>query len=248
MGTSIHTTPVVDQMMRRLTRDVMEQATCNFFVAEPLVDLAKDLLCPHFRHEVLCNGAGEAFERYPDARRAALRKEYGVEQTKVVSFAARFEKEKNVLLLPDIFHAIKAKCQANMAFWAFGEGSLRSQVEKAMADKGINCHFWGNLPPTSMPLYLNCTDLLVLPSQKEALPLIILESLSCGANVVSSDVMGMASVVGHDNVVDITDSQFVEKFSQRAAEMLTTEVVQTLPPAYSWLATAKKEYEIYNKY
>ena len=247
-GASIYTAPVHDKMVKSLTRNLVNKADCNFFVTQRLAEYASKLFATDIKYQVLLNGAADTFVRYSDEERASLREKHGVNGKKVVTFAARFAQEKNVLLLPDIFKAIKEKYEGEVQFWAFGEGTLKNKVKAAIKACGVDCKFWGNQPPTSMPEYLNCTDVLVLPSILEAMPLITIEALSCGANAVGSDVMGIASAIGQDNVVDLADSEFVEKFSNRAVEMLCGSIEQTLPPDCSWLATAKKEHEIYNNY
>ncbi|MDO4512013.1 MAG: glycosyltransferase [Bacteroidales bacterium] len=247
-GTSIHTTPLTDPMVKRITLNLINQASCNFFVTERLAAYAVNFFDTGIKYQVLHNGASDAFVRLPDDVRSQLRKRLGVEGKKVITFAARFEQEKNAMLLPRIFQAIKAKHHGGLQFWAFGDGTLRPSVEKAMKSQGIDCTFWGNQPPTAMPEFLNCTDVLVLPSRLEAMPLITIEALSCGANAVGTDVMGIASVVGEENVVDINRADFVEAFSSRVALMLAEHVEQHLPADCSWEATAKKELEIYHHY
>ena len=247
-GSSIHTAPVADKMIHRFTLSLINQADCNFFVCNALADYAKQLFATGIKYRVLPNGANGLFVRYPDARRAQLRASHGVANKKVVTFAGRMEEVKNVTTLPCIFKRIALTTNADVKFWLFGEGKLLKPLKQQMSNEGVDCTFWGKKPPEEMPDFLNCTDVLVLPSQHEALPLITIEALACGANVVGSHVMGIPAVIGTDNCFSPDDSRFVEKISSRAAEMLTREVVQPLSPDFSWRATAKIELEIYNQY
>ena len=116
-----------------------------------------------------------------------------------------------------------------------------------MAAKGINCHFTGKVPPEEIPDLLNCIDLLVLPSSLEGLPLVVIEALSCGAHVVATNVIGTAEAVGRENAIDLGDG-FVDRFTDRAVELLQGEIDQKLPPEVSWSATADKENRIYRQY
>ncbi|MGM9868439.1 MAG: glycosyltransferase family 4 protein [Sodaliphilus sp.] len=247
-GASIHTAPVADAMVRRLTLRIINSANCNFFVCAELAEFAKQLFATGIKYRVLYNGANERFVRYSDAHRAELRATFGVTGKKVVSFAGRMEEVKNVEMLPLIFHRIAQKCPHDTAFWILGEGKLSSEVKEQMREQGVDCRFWGEQAPDKIPDFLNCTDVVVLPSQHEALPLITIEALACGANVVGSHVMGIPAVIGSDNCFSPYDSLFVEHFSSRVAEMLTHDVVQPLPPEFSWRVTAKLELEIYNQY
>ena len=103
--------------------------------------------------------------------------------------------------------------------------------------------FLGNVMSDDMPALMNCVDVLVLPSINEGLPLVCAEALRCGANVVGSDVGGIAEVIGRENVVPLGDG-FVERIASRIVEMLTGDIVQQLPSDISWSRTAARELEI----
>ena len=94
---------------------------------------------------------------------------------------------------------------------------------------------------------LNCVDLLVLPSSLEGLPLVVIEALSCGAHVVATNVIGTAEAVGRDNAIDLGDD-FVNRFTDRAVQLLHGGIQQVLPTEVSWTATAIKENGIYHRY
>jgi glycosyltransferase involved in cell wall biosynthesis len=89
--------------------------------------------------------------------------------------------------------------------------------------------------------------LLVLPSSLEGLPLVVIEALSCGAKVVATNVIGTAEAVGRDNAIDLGDD-FIERFTNRGAQLLEGNIDQQLPPEVSWTATAVKENKIYQSY
>ena len=56
-----------------------------------------------------------------------------------------------------------------------------------------NCHFLGNIPNAGA--YCSKADLLMLPSNYEGLPMVILEAMSFGRPVVASDVGGIREIV-----------------------------------------------------
>ena len=247
-GASIYTDPPRDAMIKEQTIKLLKIATCNFFVSQGLLDKAHAELTDDFPAEVLLNGASDQFQRYSDERRAELREQYEVNDgRKVVAFVGRFEPVKNVTLLPDIFTEIEKKYGKELTFWAIGDGIQLDETRELMAAKGVNCRFTGKVPPEEIPDLLNCVDLLVLPSSLEGLPLVVIEALSCGAHVVATNVIGTAEAVGRENAIDLGDG-FVDRFTDRAVELLQGEIDQKLPPEVSWSATADKENRIYHKY
>ena len=242
-GASIYTDPPRDPMLKAVTCELLHGADINFFVSHGLHEKAL-LLTTGFPADVLFNGASKAFTRYPDDERAALRQQFGVEGTKVVTFVGRFEPVKNVTLLPRIFTEIARKYGKPVTFWTIGHGIQHHEVEQAMAQQHIDCKMWGMQPLDMMPRLMNCTDVLVLPSLLEGLPLVTLEALQCGANVVATNVVGTAEGIGRENAIDIDDN-FLDNFTNRAVEMLQGRVQQSLPQHISWEATAVKENKIY---
>jgi glycosyltransferase involved in cell wall biosynthesis len=247
-GASIYTDPPRDPMIKELTIKLLHSVTCNFFVSQGLLDKAHAELTDGFPAEVLLNGASAQFCRYSDERRAQLREKYGANDgKKVVAFIGRFEPVKNVTLLPDIYKMLEDKYGKELTFWAIGDGIQLDETRRLMAEKGVKCHFTGKVPPEEIPDLLNCVDLLVLPSSLEGLPLVVIEALSCGAHVVATNVIGTAEAVGRENAIDLGDN-FIERFTDRGAQLLMGDIDQQLPPEVSWTATAAKENSIYQSY
>ena len=98
----------------------------------------------------------------------------------------------------------------------------------------------GNLPAEDMPALMNCIDVLVLPSLNEGLPLVCAEALCCGANVVGSDVGGIAEVIGRGNVVPLGEG-FEKNMAEKIVHMLLDKPSQPLPSYISWEKTSEIE-------
>ena len=115
----------------------------------------------------------------------------------------------------------------------------------------VQVTFLGNVEAEDMPALMNCVDVLVLPSINEGLPLVCAEAMCCGANVIGSDVGGIAEVIGQQNVVP-HGPEFVPQFAQKVAAMLEARTehsdesarqlaVQQLPSEISWARTTARE-------
>lgn len=110
----------------------------------------------------------------------------------------------------------------------------------------VPCRFWGYQEPELIPDFMNCIDVLVLPSRREGLPLVSLEAIKCGAGVVASSGVGASEYIGSNNVFDITAPDFAEHISRRAVAMLNGDVpAQTLNKDMTWAETAQLENAIY---
>lgn len=261
-GSDVHTHPLRNAFILKTTRKLMESAECNLFVSQALM-AASDVITEDALKAVLHNGVSEKFTRYTDEKKAEIRCRYGLApHDKVVAYAGNFMKVKNVAVLPDLFYKIHEDFDNLMAedrrgdvslkFWIIGDGKLRPELEPLIKKAaGTEVVFFGNRPADEMPDLMNCIDVLVLPSRNEGLPLVALEALKCGANVVGSDVGGIPEVIGKKNSIafmkkidgepDYCGSEFVGKFSWKVNGMLGNPVNQNLSPDFDWKRTAENE-------
>lgn len=241
-GSDVHTHPWRVDVIREDTKKVMEAARCNFFVSRALLD-ASERITSNACKEVLYNGVSEMFVCWDDDVRQKARERFGIAaDVKVVAFAGNLVAVKNVLVLPQIFKAVAEQYGDPVHFIIAGDGKLRKQLMLSMrvlpVDKKIS--LLGNVAAEDMPALMNCVDVLVLPSLNEGLPLVCAEALSCGANVVGSDVGGIAEVIGKDNVVPLGED-FVSQMAARIVTMLNDKPHQPVPQAISWSKTTALE-------
>ena len=256
-GSDVHTHPWRVEVIREDTVKVMEAAECNFFVSKALMK-ASDKITLNARKQVLYNGVGEEFVKFDEAGIAKAREQFGIAPgEKVVAFAGNLSAVKNVLALPQIFKTVSEQFSEPLHFLIAGDGKLRDQLEddfiairQAVLSSAAHISFLGNVEAEDMPALMNCVDVLVLPSLNEGLPLVCAEALKCGANVVGSDVGGIAEVIGHQNVVP-HGPDFVPQFAKKVVAMLEARkesddfsdqhAVQQLPPEISWAKTTARE-------
>jgi glycosyltransferase involved in cell wall biosynthesis len=234
-GSDVHTHPWRVPVILEDTRKVMEAAQCNFFVSNALKD-ASDRITVNARKEVLYNGVSEDFVPFDPAARAAARAGFGLpSDAMIVGFAGNLSAVKNVISLPEIFKAVSSQFPGNVHFVIAGDGKLRKSLEASLSASML-----GNLPAEDMPALMNCIDVLVLPSLNEGLPLVCAEALCCGANVVGSDVGGIAEVIGRGNVVPLGEG-FEKNMAEKIVHMLLDKPSQPLPSYISWEKTSEIE-------
>ena len=248
-GSDVHSHPWRVDVIRQDTAKVMEASECNFFVSKALMK-ASDRITVKARKDVLYNGVGEEFVRFDEVGVAKAREQFGVApREKVVAFAGNLSAVKNVLTLPKIFRTVSEQFSEPLHFLIAGDGKLRKQLEADLWSAN-HISFLGNVEAEDMPALMNCVDVLVLPSLNEGLPLVCAEALKCGANVVGSDVGGIAEVIGYQNVVPL-GPDFVPQFAKKVVAMLEArnesddfanqQAVQQLPPEISWAKTTARE-------
>lgn len=242
-GSDIHTAPFENESIRLRTISAMEDADYNFFVSKALLNIS-DCLTKHAKKTVLYNGVSEHFYIYDENKRQELRQKYDVKGVKVVAFAGTLRAIKNADILPDIFISIREQYIGEVVFWIIGNGSLENVIQSKINAYGINCKLWGFQETALMPDLLNCVDVLLLPSKNEGLPLITLEALKCGANVVGTKVGGIPEAIGEEFCVNYPDN-FITNIADKVFDLLNNPLKQPCKNCFSWEETAKIENELF---
>jgi teichuronic acid biosynthesis glycosyltransferase TuaC len=239
-GCDINNDPFVNRFTRIATVKVLKEAAKNFFVSRALFE-ASDKLAKEICKAVLYNGVSDEFTTYPVHRKELLKIKHNVQRKKVVAFVGGIVEEKNIFSLPGIFKNISSF--RNVVFWIIGDGKYRKSLEKQCISMNLNVRFSGNQPPALIPELMNCIDVLILPSYREGLPLVVVEALACGCAVFGSRVGGIPEVIGIDNTFELND-HFENNLSEAVTEFLETGKMrnQTFDrEKYSWRASAKSE-------
>ena len=81
--------------------------------------------------------------------------------------------------------------------WIVGEGPERARLEALAATLGLGnrIRFLGVLPHERMPEVYSAADILILASEREGWPNVILEAMACGARVVATHVSDVAEII-----------------------------------------------------
>lgn len=245
-GNDIHTTPFKNKAYYNIVENILRTANGNFFVSENLQSIGKSI-APDMTSSVLYNGRNESFVTYSEERKKMLAEKFGkLQGDKVVAFVGNLMEVKNPQLIAPIFEKVKNKIDSPLNFWVIGSGKMQQQVEEDCKHRNLQCKFWGGQPSDVMPDFMNCIDVLILPSRNEGLPLVVVEAIACGANVVGSDVGGISEAIGKENVFP-HGNEFVDKVSDRIVYMLTHKVEQSLLGVFEWKNTANKEFHFYKE-
>ncbi len=141
--------------------------------------------------------------------RFIYRQKYGIKNNHIVIlFVGRFTSIKGILKLAE---AAKLVVEKNKdAFFLFvGGGLLMSELVKTLQPIKANFKIIGWITPDKIhELYL-ASDIFVLPSKSEALPLTILEAMAAKLYIVASPVGGIPEVLR-----DYPFKTFIEKINQ----------------------------------
>ena len=142
---------------------------------------------------VFPNGVDETKFRILD--KAACRRELGLpEEAFIVAYTGTFSSNKGV----DRLSAALKDCE-NVYSIFMGQGPLEPDCDRIL--------FKGRVPNDQVAKYLNAADVFVLPTRGEGCCNAIVEALSCGLPVISSDLPFNDDILGKNNSirVDVED-------------------------------------------
>lgn len=108
------------------------------------------------------------------------------------------ERQKRVSDLPKIAAALRAR-GAGCVIDVFGDGADREPVRRSAAALGVGdrFRFRGWRPSAEIQEHLAASDILVLPSNFEGMPVCVMEALAVGCAVVASRVSGTEDYEHH---------------------------------------------------
>ena len=109
-------------------------------------------------------------------------------------FVGRLSIQKNLRLLLRALQGISEKFETTLV----GEGELEANLKETARELQLkNVRFYGRADGAELrDLYLNA-DIFVLPSEREGMPLVLLEAMAMGLPIVATDISGSRDLVVH---------------------------------------------------
>ena len=122
-------------------------------------------------------------------KKLSIEKEY----EKIVLFVGRISELKGIDVL---LKAAKTYENENVLTLIAGDGEYRTELNKLKEELGLkNIIFLGSKEHDDLRELYNISDVLVLPSRKEALPLVAIEALACGTPAIVTNQSGMDKII-----------------------------------------------------
>jgi colanic acid/amylovoran biosynthesis glycosyltransferase len=87
----------------------------------------------------------------------------------------------------------------NFICWIVGEGPERTALERQIRTLGLQEHVYliGHLPRADLPGYYRYADLVVMTSQSEGIPVVLMEAMAHGKMVLAPAITGIPELVEH---------------------------------------------------
>lgn len=138
---------------------------------------------------IVPNGVGAPREADPAERTGVREDDDGMLR---LLYVGRLAAQKNIPRLIDAIERVTAPVVLAMV----GDGEQREWAERAVAERGLgNVRIVGPRRDGALAAWYRWADAFVLASDKEGMPLVVLEAMAAGLPVVATDVPGTRELV-----------------------------------------------------
>lgn len=234
-GTDINLIPQFS-VPRRLIRQALGRAAAVVTVSEALKHAVIDLELPSSKITMLRNGVD--LTTFAPGDREAMRARLGVKRPLLLSVGHLIKRKGHDLII----HALVDLPE--YALFILGEGPELDNLKALASSLGLETRvgFLGAQPHADMPLYYNSADALILASDREGWPNVLLEAMACGTPVIASNIWGNPEIVRSVNCGRLLDER-----TPRAIVNAVRDLFEHLPlrtktreyaESFSWCATS----------
>ncbi|MFJ3922894.1 glycosyltransferase family 4 protein [Streptomyces sp. NPDC090022] len=194
---------------------------------------------------VVPNGVGPEFFRPP--RTAPGETEAG--RPLELLFVGRLSAQKNVARLLDAMALVRRPVRLRIV----GDGELRAELTARAARLGLrHVEFSGGLHGEALVRAYADADAFVLPSDREGMPLVVLEAMASSLPVVATDVPGTAELLGGSGLLAAPEpaalAAAVDRLAADAdlrAELAAASAARAR--RHSWAEVARRVEDVYRE-
>lgn len=162
--------------------------------------------------EIIKNVTDSSIMFFDSRLRDSVRSELNLDNKKVITHISNFSPIKNHFFLLDVISEVVKKDEG-FVFLFVGDGPAKNAFEAEIKNLGLekNVIFTGR--QGDVRKYLCAADLLLLPSLKEGLPVVVVEAQACGLPCLVSDTVTRECNVGNVSFLQLAKEEWINKIS-----------------------------------
>jgi glycosyltransferase involved in cell wall biosynthesis len=226
-----------------------------FIVSNELKQSAINSDCIHPKKlQVVNNGVDvDKFKRVSSSRLQKLRLAFGISHDeRLITIVARLHPLKNhKLLLQAMRELINYEPKARLLI--VGEGELRTELEYIARELGLDSKISFLGDRRDIPDILNLTEVFVLCSVKEGLPLVLLESMAAEVPIVVTSGANKSKIIEHGKTglqvrptaKDLAKSIFLLLQDKQLSQCLAENAKKNIEQSFSVKNTVRTYQDFY---
>lgn len=194
--TTLHGTDVTvlghDPALRNTVKYGIDKSDITTAVSESLRRETLELIAPKKDIKKIYNFIDE--DTYYPVKTGSLREDFLIEaEEKVIIHISNFRSVKRIPDLIRAFEKIVEEIPAKLLL--VGEGPEMPRIRRLVDTLGVSGQVIFTGKRRDLPELLSISDLMILPSEKEAFGLVILEGFACGVPAVGTTAGGIPEVI-----------------------------------------------------
>jgi glycosyltransferase involved in cell wall biosynthesis len=144
-----------------------------------------------------------------------------------IGIVGRFSIEKGIIPITNAIVLLHRK-MGNIKVIFIGEGDLQNNIENILEASGVNYTIVPWIPKEKLPEYLNDIKLLVIASEREGLPNIMLEAMACGTPVLATKVGAIPEIIRDGEMGFILESNSPECIAENVIRALSSPNIRRI--------------------
>jgi len=175
-----------------------------------------------------------SLERFQVAHVAEARKQFHIpEGARVVSFIHHLSERKGAQYLPAIMKELAS--EQNLIFCIAGDGPYQEKLAHEL-NAFPNVRLLGAIPNHDIPKLLSVTDVLMMPSNEEGFPRVLLEAMAMGVPFVASAVGGVKDIIPPSMLRHVVTVGDTTAFASEVRSLLRTPSNELSQELRTWVA------------
>jgi teichuronic acid biosynthesis glycosyltransferase TuaC len=229
---------------RALMRWAARRADASIAVSAALAERMAAIGMPGERLQVLRNGVD--LERFAPLARDEARRALGWPDQPTLLVVGRLLESKGQHLAIEALNALPEFCLCIV-----GEGPRHAALQALARQHGVaeRVRFCGQVEHTALARYYSAADLLVLPSEREGMPNVVLEAMACGTDLVATAVGGIPEIVDGSTVGGLMRERSAAGLAHavRAQWQRTPQraVIRDQALRFDWSATTRAQAQLF---
>lgn len=254
-GSDINIYPFRNKLSLALTKYVLKKSDHLVTVSDKLKE--KTLYIENNLNNIVTVYNGADPKKFKPLPKEIAKQKLGItNNNKIIMYIGSLIPLKNVNNLIKAFAKLqKNKIRDDIALFLMGDGNRKEELHSLTRTLEIEnkVFFLGEKDNDEVPLWLNVTDIFVLPSLSEGFPLVIPEAMMCGVPIVATDVGGVSEAIVNKTTGLLVKPNDIDSLAEAIHfylnnEKFTQYVIKNakrISTNFTWDKNAEKYFSIY---
>lgn len=250
-GSDVYEFPFSDDYHYKIVKYTLSNADHIIAVSHSDAEMLKQLGIRPNKISIIPNGYNDKiFQPVP---KILAREKLGLHSGKkiLLSIGTLHDVKGHTFLIDAIYKICKSNNINNLLVFIVGTGPLKISLEKKIKDHNLDdiVRLVGWVPHNELPLWINASDVFVLPSLNEGLPTVIPEVMACGRPTVATKVGGVPDIISNEEYGILVKPKDAEALAQGIVEALNrkwnSEKIRKHAENYSLSSITKQIFAVY---